>query len=120
MSTIHISNNTITLSFGGVAPFLGMKRSICFQSADLVKFRTSEESPEGDGFRLFGIYIPFFVKIGSFYSFSKGDWEYWNINYLKKGTYCDFHLRNQPYARVVAKIEDLSAIRQLPALGRSQ
>ena len=120
MSSIHIFNNTITLNFARAASALGMKRSITFNSADLVKFSESNKSPEANEFRVFGIHIPFFCKVGSFYSFSKGNWEYWDVNYLSKGTYCEFQLKNQPYTRVVAKIDNLDAIRQLNSMGRSQ
>ena len=118
--SISVNNSTITLNFARTASILGMKRSITFNAANVVDFSASHKSPNVNGCRLFGIYIPFFLRIGSFYSFSNRSWEYWDVNHLRRGRYCEFQLRGHEYARVVAKISNLDAINQLNSMGISR
>lgn len=119
--SIHVSNNSrITLNFARTASIFGMKSSMTFKASDVLKFSMSKKAPKANGFRMFGFYIPYFLRIGSFYSFFNKDWEYWDVNYFGKGTYCELYLKNQPYTRVVSKINGLQGVQQLMSMEQSK
>ncbi len=109
-------NNVVKIDFSRAGSFLGMKRSIQFDASSIVKFSVSNKPFKSDGFRIFGIFIPYLLKMGMFYSPFEGNWEYWNVNYMGSGYYCEFNLKNNPYKRILIKTDDTQFIERMKSL----
>jgi hypothetical protein len=104
MTTLHIDNNTLTITVEGADKLWALKSHLTIPLAHIISVTHEPEIAKGwwHGLKLPGSNIPGVLTAGTFYH--HGEWTFWDVHHPEKTILIT--LMDESYQKLIIEVED--------------